>query len=45
MSGYYIGIEEDIKATDYSSVIATSKDVGVFLRALNDGLLLNEKEM
>jgi len=45
MSGYYIGIEEDIKTTNYSSMIATAEDVGIFLRALNDGSLLDEKEM
>ncbi|CAH8285878.1 beta-lactamase [Mariniflexile fucanivorans] len=45
MSGYYIGVEEDIKTTDYGSMIATAEDVGIFLRALNDGSLLNENEM
>ncbi len=45
MSGYYIGIEKDIKTTDYGSMIATVEDVGIFLRALNDGTLLNENEM
>ncbi|APQ19042.1 serine hydrolase domain-containing protein [Maribacter hydrothermalis] len=45
MSGYYIGVEEDIKTTDYGSMIASAEDVGIFLRALNDGSLLNEKEM
>lgn len=39
MSGYYVGIEEDIKTTDYGSMIATAEDVGTFLRALNDGSL------
>ena len=45
MSGYYVGVEEDIKTTDYGSMIATAEDVGIFLRALNDGSLLNENEM
>ncbi|WP_045474182.1 serine hydrolase domain-containing protein [Winogradskyella sp. PG-2] len=45
MSGYYVGVEEDIKTTDYGSMIATAKDVGIFLRALNDGSLLNDSEM
>ena len=45
MSGYYIGVDKDIKTTDYSSMIASAEDVGIFLRALNDGRLLNEKEM
>ncbi len=44
MGGYYVGIEEDIKTTDYGSMIASAEDVGIFLRALNDGSLLNEEE-
>ncbi len=44
MSGYYVGIENDIK-TDYSGLmIATAQDVGMFLRALNDGTVFNEGE-
>ena len=45
MSGYYVGVEEDIKTTDYGSMIASAEDVGIFLRALNDGSLLNKNEM
>lgn len=48
MSGYYVGIEEDIKASEYgtklTSMIATAEDVGVFLRALNDGSLFDDGE-
>jgi CubicO group peptidase (beta-lactamase class C family) len=48
MSGYYVGIEEDIKAGDYgtklTSMIATAEDVGIFLRALNDGTLFDKGE-
>lgn len=44
MSGYYVGIEEDIKTADYGSMIATAEDVGIFLRALNDGSLFAEGE-
>ena len=44
MSGYYVGIEEDIKTADYGSMIATAEDVGIFLRALNDGSLFDEGE-
>jgi len=44
MSGYYVGIEEDIKTTDYGSMIATAEDVGIFLRTLNDGSLFDEGE-
>ena len=48
MSGYFLGYDPDIKANDYripgGSMIATAQDVGVFLRALNDGSLFNENE-
>ena len=48
MSGYYVGIEEDIKTSDYgsklTSMIASAEDVGIFLRALNDGSLFDEGE-
>ena len=44
MSGYYVGIERDIKAEDYGSMLATAQDVGAFLRALNDGSLFDEAE-
>ena len=44
MSGYYVGIEEDIKTAVYGSMIATAEDVGIFLRALNDGSLFEEGE-
>lgn len=44
MSGYYVGVEEDIKRTDYGSMVATAEDVGIFLRALNDGSLFEEGE-
>lgn len=44
MSGYYVGIEEDIKTADYGSMIASAEDVGIFLRKLNDGSLFDEGE-
>ena len=48
MSGYSVGYDDDMKHNDFinpaGSMIAKAKDVGVFLRALNDGSLLNEKE-
>lgn len=44
MSGYYVGLEDDFKTED-QGMLATAEDVGKFLRALNDGTLLNEKEM
>jgi len=44
MSGYYVGYEADLKTNDYGSMIATAQDVGIFLRALNDGSVFNEGE-
>jgi len=43
MSGYHIGYDVDFKALD-QGYIATAEDVGIFLRALNDGTLFNEQE-
>lgn len=43
MSGYYVGYEEDYKAREYG-MLATAEEVGVFLRALNDGSIFNEGE-
>ncbi len=42
MSGYYVGYEDDIKTNDYGSMLATAQDVGIFLRALNDGSVFDE---
>jgi CubicO group peptidase (beta-lactamase class C family) len=44
MGGYYEGIEEDIKTADYGAMIATAEDVGIFLRALNDGTVFEKGE-
>ncbi|MEM7375529.1 MAG: serine hydrolase domain-containing protein [Bacteroidota bacterium] len=43
MSGYYVGYEEDLK-TDDRGMLATAEDVGIFLRALNDGSVFEEGE-
>ncbi len=43
MSGYYVGIESDLKTDEYG-MLATAEDVGIFLRALNDGSLFDEGE-
>lgn len=47
-SGYYIGYNGDLKTQNHvasgGSMIATAQDVGIFLRALNDGSLLNANE-
>jgi len=48
MSGYFVGYEPDIKKNDFiqpgGSMVATAEDVGIFLRALIDGTLLNAEE-
>ena len=43
MSGYYVGLDHDFKPIDFG-MMATAEDVGIFLRALNDGSLLNDDE-
>lgn len=47
-SGYHYDVEPDLKELDHiapsGSMIATAQDVGIFLRALNDGSLLNDDE-
>lgn len=43
MSGYYVGYDKDFKANEYG-MLATAEDVGVFLRALNDGSVFEEGE-
>ena len=43
MSGYHVGLEPDFKNID-AGMVATAEDVGTFLRALNDGSLLNDNE-
>ena len=48
MSGYDVGYDDDLKQNDFinpaGSMVATAEDVGIFLRALNDGSLLNDGE-
>jgi D-alanyl-D-alanine carboxypeptidase len=44
MSGYYVGVEDDLKTEFSGLMIATAEDVGIFLRALNDGSVFNEGE-
>lgn len=48
MSGYNVGYDGDLKFNDFinpaGSMVATAKDVGIFLRALNDGSLFDEGE-
>ncbi|GAA0881807.1 serine hydrolase domain-containing protein [Sphingobacterium siyangense subsp. cladoniae] len=48
ISGYYTEYHGDLKIQNFvvpgGSMVATAQDVGVFLRALNDGSLLNHDE-
>lgn len=48
MSGYHYDVEPDLLDIDFivtgGSMVATAQDVGIFLRALNDGSLLNADE-
>ena len=48
MSGYYVGYDDDMKYNEIinpaGSMISTAEDVGIFLRALNDGSVFNEGE-
>tara|TARA_R110000744_G_scaffold208401_1_gene327052 strand:- start:21976 stop:23031 length:1056 start_codon:yes stop_codon:yes gene_type:complete len=48
MSGYAVNYDPDLKPNDFispaGSMVATAQDVGIFLRALNDGSLLNDNE-
>lgn len=43
MSGYHQGHPHDLKS-DNIGMVATAEDVGIFLRALNDGALFDEGE-
>jgi len=48
MSGYFVDYDLDIKQNDYiipgGSMVSSAQDVGVFLRALIDGSLLDDAE-
>lgn len=48
VSGYYTKYDGDLKSQNFvspgGSMVATVQDVGIFLRALNDGTLLNDEE-
>jgi len=43
MKGYYVGVEEDFTDLDFG-MLATAEDVGLFIRALNEGSFFNENE-
>lgn len=45
MSGYYVGYPHDLKEEQLSGLfLAIAEDVGIFLRALNDGSVFKEGE-
>lgn len=44
MSGYYVGSDTDFKYENTGLMLATAEDVGIFLRALNDGSVFNAGE-
>jgi CubicO group peptidase (beta-lactamase class C family) len=48
VSGYWYHYDDDLRYLDFlipgGSMVATAQDVGIFLRALNDGSLLNDDE-
>lgn len=44
MSGYYVGYGKDLKTDDNGVMLTTAEDLGIFLRALNDGSLLSKEE-
>lgn len=48
MSGYDVGYDDDLKYNDFinpaGSMVATAQDVGIFLRALNDGSVFKDKK-
>ncbi len=44
MSGYYYGLETDFKYEITGLMLATAEDVGIFLRALNEGSVFNDGE-
>lgn len=48
MSGYFVGYEYDLKPNDHitpgGTMIASIEDVGIFIRALNDGSLLTDTQ-
>ncbi len=43
MSGYYVGTDTDFKQIN-TGMVATAQDVGIFIRALNDGTLFSDEE-
>ncbi|AWW29139.1 serine hydrolase [Echinicola strongylocentroti] len=44
MSGYYVGYDGDLKTDDNDSILATAEDLGMFLRALNEGTMFKDEK-
>ena len=48
VSGYWVGYDDDLRSLEFAipggSMVASAEDVGIFLRALNDGSLLDDDE-
>lgn len=44
MSGYYGDLDTDFKYEDTGLMLATAADVGLFIRALNEGTMFNDGE-
>jgi D-alanyl-D-alanine carboxypeptidase len=48
VSGYWVGYEDDLRSLTFDipggSMVASAEDVGIFLRALNNGSLLDDDE-
>lgn len=44
MSSYYVGYDSDLKTDNIGSILATAEDLGIFIRALNDGSVFKDKE-
>lgn len=42
MSGYYVGYNADLKTDNIGSMLATAEDLGLFIRALNDGSVFTD---
>lgn len=44
MSGYYVGYENDLKNNDTGVMLATAEDLGIFVRALNNGSVFKDQK-
>ena len=44
MSGYYVGYEGDLKTDNNGVMLSTAQDLGVFIRALNDGSVFKDQK-